>query len=420
MTTTLEPGTRPKTTTSSMDDREKLAHLRSQLPAVDQTGYFNAGTNGPLPQCALDAMIDAARRECDAGRIIPGVYEGGGKRNQRIRVLLGDMLGADPSEIALTHSTSEGNGTVLSGIDWQRGEEVVTTTLEHPGLFVPLSQIAHRYGIRLRIIDIGDGGGDVTSTLEAAMSPRTRVVALSHVMWSSGAVAPLRDVAAMARAHHALTLVDAAQAAGQVPIDLHEMGVDAYAIPGQKWLCGPEATGALYVRADRMADIQPTHPRYAQTDGNGYLLPVAGANRFEIGEFFGPAILAQEAALTWLRDEVGLDWAYSRVAALGQRCWEALAAIEGVTMASPKDKIAGLVCFQIPGMAPPDIAAKLYERGETIRYVAYPPGPAVARVSTGWWNSAEEIDRLADGVRAVVADHHHGTAQAIPASGMPA
>lgn len=417
MATTIDAPVPSPAHHAGMDDREKLAHLRAQLPAVDRTGYFNAGTNGPLPKVALDALIAAAHTEYDAGRIIPGVYEGGWTRNRRIRVLLAEMLGADPSEIALTHSTSEGIGTVLSGIDWQRGDEVMTTTLEHPGLFGPLSQISHRYGVKIRIIDIGDGGGDVTAILEAAMSPRTRVVALSHVMWSSGAVAPLREIAALARARHALTLIDAAQSAGQIPIDLHDLGIDAYAIPGQKWLCGPEATGALYVRASAMADIQPTHPRYAQTDGTGYIMPFAGANRFEIGEFFGPAILAQEAALTWLRDEVGLDWAYARVHALGQRCWDALDAIDGVTMASPKDKIAGLVCFQIPGMAPPDIAAKLYERGETIRYVAYPPGPAVARVSTGWWNSEEEIERLAEGVRAVVEDHRRATSHTEPMDG---
>lgn len=374
---------------------EKVDRLRSQLPAVGTTGYFNSGTNGPLPMAALDTLYEAAKRECEVGRIVPGVYEGGWKRNQRVRVLLAEMMGAEPSEIALTHSTSEGISTALNGLSWERGDEVITTNLEHPGLMTPLSLLAHRWGVAIKIVDIGDGGGDVASVIEGAISPRTRVIALSHVMWSSGAVIDLREIADLAHRHNAVTVVDAAQAAGQVPIDLHAFGVDAYAMPGQKWLCGPEATGALYVRTDKIGIFQPTHLRYAQTDGTGFLMPAAGANRYEIGEFYGPSVLAQEAALTWLRDEVGMDWAHARIATLGQRCYEALNTVGGVTMASPKHRMAGLVCFQVDGMTPQDVTAKLYERGITIRYVAYPPGPVIARVSNGWWNTEEEVDNLA-------------------------
>ena len=376
-------------------DTEKLRRLREQLPAVSTTGYFNSGTNGPLPQPALDVLYEAASREWSAGRIIPGVYEGGWKRNQRVRVLLAEMMGADAHEIALTHSTSEGISTALNGLTWERGDEVIITNLEHPGLMTPLSLLAHRWGVKIKMVDIGDGGGDVAAVIEQAISPRTRVIALSHVMWSSGAVIPMREIADLAHAHNALTVIDAAQAAGHVPIDLHAFGVDAYAMPGQKWLCGPEATGALYVRADKIGEIQPTHLRYAQTDATGFLLPAAGANRYEIGEFYGPAILAQEAALTWLRDEVGMDWAHQRIEMLGQRCYDALSKIDGVTMASPRHRMAGLVCFQVDGMTPQDVTAKLYERGITIRYVAYPPGPVIARVSNGWWNTEDEVDHLA-------------------------
>ncbi len=380
---------------ASTPDIEKVERLRSQLPAVGTTGYFNSGTNGPLPMAALDTLYEAAKKECEVGRIVPGVYEGGWKRNQRVRVLLAEMMGADPSEIALTHSTSEGISTALNGLTWDRGDEVITTNLEHPGLMTPLSLLAHRWGVTIKIVDIGDGGGDVAGAFESAISSRTRAIALSHVMWSSGAVIDLREIADLARKHNAVTVVDAAQAAGQVPIDLHAFGVDAYAMPGQKWLCGPEASGALYVRTASIGYIQPTHLRYAQTDGTGFLMPAAGANRYEIGEFYGPAVLAQEAALTWLRDEVGMEWAHARIAKLGQYCYEALNAVGGVTMATPKHRMAGLVCFQVDGMTPQEVTAKLYERGITIRYVAYPPGPVIARVSNGWWNTEEEVDNLA-------------------------
>lgn len=387
MATTLESA-------ATTVDAAKVAALRAQLPATARTAYFNAGTNGPLPRVAQDALVAAASKELEVGRIVPGVYEGGWERNARVKGVLAGMVGADADELALTHSTNEGLNAVLMGIDWQRGDEVVTTQLEHPGLFAPLMLLAHRFGVIVRMADIGDGGGDVAGALEANVGPRTRAVALSHVMWSTGAVVPLAEVGAMARRRGVLSVVDGAQGTGQVALDLHASGIDAYAMPGQKWLCGPEATGALFLRRDRLADVKPTYLRYATYDVSGFLTPWAGAQRYEIGEFYGPAVLALEASLLWQRDEVGLDWAYARVAALGQRCRAGLAALGGVTVASPADRMAGLVCFQVAGMAPPDVTARLYEQGMTIRYVVYPPGPSVARVSCGWWNTEDEIDAL--------------------------
>ncbi len=382
----------------------KVDHLRKRLPAVARTGYFNVGTNGPLPVEAHDALAEATLRELYEGRIVPGVYEGNRVRNARVRAVIAGMFGADPLEIGLTHSTGEGLNTALFGLNWRRDDEILTTNLEHPALFAPLGLLAHRFGVVVRYADIGTGGGDVVGALEAMVTPRTRVIALSHVMWSSGAVIPLADVAEMAHRNGVMVVADAAQAAGQVPIDLHALGVDAYAMAGQKWLCGPEGTGALYVRMERLADIRPTNIRYAQVDPSGYVMPVAGANRYEIGEFYGPAILAQEAALLFLRDTVGLDWLYNRVAMLGQRCWESLERLDGVTVTTPKHAMAGLVCFETEGVTPQDMAARLYERNITIRYVAYPPGPSVARVACGWWNTEEEIDTLAAAVAEIASE----------------
>ncbi len=372
----------------------KVERLRAQLPAVSQTGYFNAGTNGPVPVCVQEALVAAALTELNTGRIVPGVYEGNWARNARVRELAGDMFNAAPDEIALTHSTSEGLSTVLMGLDWRRGDEIVTTTLEHPGLLAPLCLLAHRFGVVLRYAALGHGAGDIVAAIEALLTPRTRVIALSHLKWSSGAIAPIADVAALAAGRGILVVVDGAQAAGQIAVDLHALGVDAYAMAGQKWLCGPEGTGLLYVRQDRLADIRPTHLRYAKLDPSGYLIPAAGAKRYEIGEFYGPAVLAQAAALRWLRDEVGLDWMYDRTAALGRRCWEGLSGIAGVTVTTPRDRMAGIVCFAVDGATPQELAAKLYERNLTIRYVAYPPGPTVARVANAWWNTEDEVDRL--------------------------
>jgi L-cysteine/cystine lyase len=381
----------------------KVAQVRAHLPAVHRTGYFNAGTNGPLPDLAIAALTEAATTELAHGRIGPEVYERLKNDWQQLRERIASILGADVSEIALTRSTTEGVNIALFGMDWRRGDEIITTTLERPGILTPLALLAHRFGANIRYADIGSGGGDVAGAILDQITSRTRAIAISHVMWSTGAVIPLNDIAAVARRHGLVVVVDAAQAAGQVPPRLHESGIDAYAASGQKWLCGPGGTGTLYIRSDRLTHFKPTYIRAAQSEPSGFLLPAPDATRYEIGEFYTPALLAQHATLTWLEDEVGLDWMYERIASLGRRCWDALAQIDGISVVTPRDRMAGIVSFSVTGMHPRDLTEAVEAKGFTIRYVEYAPGPTVARVSNSWWNTEEEVDGLVAAIGQVAA-----------------
>ncbi|MGH2616595.1 MAG: aminotransferase class V-fold PLP-dependent enzyme [Thermomicrobiales bacterium] len=380
----------------------RVEALRTQLPAVRETGYFNTGSNGPIPRVAFEAAEAEIRRELDQGRIVPGTYEGNRERNRRVAALAAQIFGADADEIALTHSACEGLNTALMGMSWEPGDEVIATSEEHPGLLLPLALLAHRSGVVTRYANVGDGGSGVVEALAGQITSRTRVIALSHVLWSTGAVLPLREIAELAREHELMVVVDGAQSAGQVPVDLHAMGIDAYAMAGQKWLCGPEATGLLYVRRERFADIAPTYARYGQFEPSGYFLPAAGAMRYEIGEFYSPAIAAQAAVLEWLRDEVGLDWAYDRIAALGADFHRRLSDVDGVSVVTPAVSMAGLVNFNVDGIRPQEVAARLFERGYTIRHVESKPCTVSARASVGWWNTEEEVAGLAEAITDLV------------------
>jgi L-cysteine/cystine lyase len=386
----------------------KVGSLRAQLPAVQTTGYFNTGSNGPIPIVAFEAANAIARRELLQGRIVPGRYVENRERNRRFAAMAATMFGADAEEIALTHSATEGLGTALMGMTWSPGDEIITTSQEHPGLMLPIALLARRFGVVTRYADIGDGASGVVEALASRITSRTRVIAVSHVIWSTGAVLPLREISALARQHELMVVVDGAQSAGQVPVDLHAMGIDAYAMAGQKWLCGPEATGLLYVRRDRFADIAPTFARYGQFEPSGYFIPAAGAMRYEIGEFYSPAVAAQEAALRWLRDEVGLDWAYDRIATLGADFRGRLTSTDGVTVITPREPMAGLVNFTVDGLSPQEVTTKLYERDYTIRYVEIAPCAVSARASVGWWNTEEEVAGLAAAI-ADLAERGPGT-----------
>ena len=383
----------PETLETSVD-RDKLDRLRAELPAVSKTGYFNAGTNGPLPKAVHAAIVGASDRDFTEGRIGPNLYQSMQADEQGVRDLFAEIFNASPAEVALTRSTSEGLNIALMGMQWQPGDEILTVQLEHVCLFSAIGLVCHRHGETLKVVDIGAGAGDVAAQIEQAIGPRTKAIATSHVQWSSGVIMPLKEIAAMARARRIITIVDAAQAAGQIAVDFHDLCVDAYAIAGQKWLCGPNGSGALFVRQDRMGHILPTYLRYGAFDQFGFVVPPPNASRYEMGETFNPAVRGQAAGLRWLKDEVGFDWLTTRHHELGQRCAEGLSKIDGVAVTSPRDRMAGLVCFTVEGKTVKDISDAVYQRGYTIRYVDQRPGPSVVRVSTGWWCTEEEVDGL--------------------------
>lgn len=379
----------------------KVDILRAQLPAVYETGYFNTGTYGPMPLVAAEAAEAVIRSDVMQGRIGPATYDVNKQRNRRVAALAAEIFGADADEIALTHSACEGLNTALMGMTWERGDEVVTTSEEHPGLLLPLMLLRHRHGVVSRFADASIGGDHLLESIASQITARTKVIALSHVLWSTGAVLPLRGVCDLARQHNLLVIVDAAQSAGHVPVNLHELGVDAYAMAGQKWLCGPEATGFLYIRRERFVDIAPTYARYGSFEASGYFMPGEGASRYEIGEFSAWAVSAQEAGLRWLRDDVDLEWAYARIVALGADLRRRLESIPGATVITPVDAMAGLINFNIDGIAPKDVSDALLERGFTIRYVDTRPCAVSARVSVGWWNTEAEVAALAEAIRDV-------------------
>ena len=386
----------------------KLDGLREQMPALQATGYFNAGTFGPMPRVGIEAAQALLVSDLELGRIAPGGYERAGERNRAVTEIAASIFGADAREFALTHSAGEGLNIALMGIDWSAGDEVITTAEEHPGLLNPLALLSRRYGVVNRVVPVSDDVSQFLDSIEAKITASSRVIALSHVLWSTGTVLPLREVCELARQHELMVIVDAAQSAGQVPLNLHELGVDAYAMAGQKWLCGPEGTGLLYVRHDRFADISPTYARYGQADMSGFFLPPPTAHRYESGEFTGPVIAAQAATLTWLRDEVDMDWAYARVAEMGALFRNLLTGIPGVSIVTPEHAMAGMVNFNVGDMHPRLVADALYDRGYTIRYVEYAPCVISARASVSWWNSEAEVRGLADAIADIASGATNG------------
>jgi L-cysteine/cystine lyase len=395
--------TRARTGTGA--DQEKIAAVRAELPIIDKVAYLNTGTNGPVPQRSYDTLVAQATAELTEGRIGMAGYQQFFATMNAARAAFAGILGCGADEIALTHNTTEGLNIALMGIEWSAGDEIITATTEHPGGLYPAYLIKQRHGARIRMTEIGLVGLDPVEELRKVLTPRTKAVVLSHVSWASGMVLPMREISDLAHSVGALVICDAAQACGMVPSKVYDMGVDAYACSGQKWLCGPDGTGALFVRKDRLPDIWQTYMGYAgvqmgMSNREGYYVPPPAASRYEAATLHRPSMGALVKTLDWIANEVGWDWAYRRIADLGRYTYDTLAAIPGVTMYSPNDVRAGLTHFTVEGITPPDLTAKLAEQGILIRYTPY---PSANRVSTSFYNTEDEVDRLAEAIEAVRA-----------------
>jgi L-cysteine/cystine lyase len=383
------------------DDSRKLRQIREQLPAVQRVAFLNAGTCGPLPTVAAEDIAEAARRELVLGRADIAEYFTFRERVQELRAAVARLLGVGTDTIALTHNTTEGMNIVTWGLEWLPGDEIVTTTIEHEGGLYPLYLVRERRGAILRFADVGMGA-DPLPAIERAFTSRTRLLVLSHVSYSSGARFPLGDIIKFAHSRGVMVAVDGAQSAGVFDLDLDSLDVDFYAISGQKWLCGPEGTGALYVRPDRLAELNPTFVGYnsfERQDWHGHFLPMPGAARYHTATVYRPGIDGLLTALNWFQDTVDPAWAYERIAHLAGRCRELLEGLAGVRVVTPRERQAGLINFVPQGWSPRGmvgLTGALMERGYLIRAIFHEP--YCVRASTGFYNTEDEVVGLRDAV----------------------
>ena len=376
--------------------------MRAQLPSLAVETYLNSGGSGPLPVAAADALEGWARDAVGRGR---GSGAGFGVLEVaagRTRTAAGRVVGASGDEIALTANTTAGLNVVAWGIDWHPGDEIVMPALEHPGMAVPLAVIARRHGVTLRLIDPGGTETDLQAAVARVAGPRTRLVALSHVSWATGAVLDVAGAARAARAAGAVVLVDGAQAAGAIPVDAAALGVDAYAFPAHKWLLGPEGLGALWVAPAAAGRIDVTASGFETgTDHalGGGVVPHPGARRYEVSTPPAALLDAWTAALGWL-EELGWGWIHARIAGAAASARAALAEIPGVRVLTPAGAGAGLVTFALAGRTPQAACAALAARGVIVRWLENPPS---LRASLGFFTDEDDIARLATAVRAIVA-----------------
>ena len=395
-----------------MPEPAKVAAIRALLPATGAGIYLNAGTAGPMPSETQRAMDEQAQRELAVGRGLPDLLPEILERMGEARAAVAAVIVAGADDVALTHSVSDGLNLLVNALPWAPGDRVLTTRHEHPGGLGPLLSLRERLGVEVEFVDLGDGGDDeqAIGAFAAALERPARAILASHVLWTTGAVLPIRRLGELARSAGAVMIADGAQAAGAIPVSVEELAVDAYAIAGHKWLLGPEGMAALWVRRGLADSLTPAHASFLSYEVFDPQRPVlrAGARRFEATGYHRPSVVGLARSCGWISMYVGLPWAHERATRLAAGAADRLAGIPGVTLVTPRGAMATLVTFRIAGWPAATAVEELGSRAFAI--LRDLPMIDALRISVGFWTTEEELDRFADAVE-LLAGH---TPETIP------
>ncbi|CAI8024520.1 Probable cysteine desulfurase [Geodia barretti] len=281
------------------------------------------------------------------------------------------MLGADVDETLVTRNTTEGLNIVLSGLDWKEGDEILTCNLEHGSVLSPSWHVAHRYGGKVQVVNLDphDSYDAILSKFEAALTPRTRMIFVSHLEYSTGLRMPAAELCRLAHGNGAEIMLDGAQTGGHIALDVHRDGFDYYSIPGQKWVLGYEGVGALYIRRDLIDSVHPAHTggRAVIQEGEpgepgSYRLNTSSMDKFLGGSGSVPLQAAFVEAARFI-ESIGVAQIEARNVSLAARFKAQLAEISAVNVLSPSadSASAGLVAFQVAGQSADSVVARIWQ-----------------------------------------------------------
>ena len=350
-----------------------LAALRSEFPILERVAYLNAGTDGPVPRAAQEAAAREVAAEVEEGRAFAH-FERRLALLDELRAGYAELVGCPVDDMALTTSTSEGMGKILAGMDLGPGDEIVTSDSEHPGLVGPLVAARAR-GVKIVAVPLRDTADAVTK--------HTTLVALSHVSWVTGELAP----AALGELDIPVVL-DGAQSAGAIPLDMERLGCAAYAAAGQKWLCGADGTGLLYIAPEVRERVRTVAPAYLSFQDASRGLDAElheDARRYDAPSLSREGVAFTVAAVAVL-ESYGLAAVHERAIGLAARLADALRA-RGRTVAPRADTT--LVAWEDPD--PEAARERISGAGIVIRHL---PGTPYVRASVGAWNDESDLERL--------------------------
>jgi len=378
--------------------------LRDLMPALAGKTYFNYGGQGPLPTPSLEAITDCWCTIQDLGPFTTAVWPFIEAETSRVRSALAALCGVPSHRLALTENVTSGCVLPLWGLPWQSGDELLISDCEHPGVVAACQELARREGLAIQALPVlelcyripqPELEGAVMAAMERCLTPRTRLVVLSHLLWNTGAIMPIAAVAERLQAHacQPWLLVDAAQSFGSVPVDAAAPRADIYAFTGHKWCCGPEGLGGVALSERVLEQAQPTLIgwRSLRQEASASSSWHRDARRFEVATSCVPLCSGLATSLQLLAREGSPDERLAHITTISAQLWQGLQALPGVQTLLPEPPPAGLVSFRPAGGTTAAWVQRLGEQGLWIRRLDQPD---CLRACTHITTTEAEVDRL--------------------------
>ena len=373
--------------------------LRDQFPLSHERAYLNTGGLGASPYAVIDAVkakMDELEQVSETGHADELLRE--------IKTGAAALFGCHADELAFTRNTTEGINIVANGLPFAPGDEVILTTHEHVGNAATWVVLEKVKGVVLKRFEPSTASAEENmARITGLLSARTRLIAIPHIVTTTGLVMPVREICALVRARKIWSFLDGAQSAGMMPFNLHDIGCDAYATSGHKWLLGPKETGFLYVRKE-MLDTVTAHHVGAYSAGNFDFLsdryvPHPTAQRYEYGTVSIPLRVVLGAAVAFIR-RIGIDEIWKRDRALADRLYEGLKDIPDVVLLSSPDAALRSAMTTFMHKRRPHLELQKHLDTLNLRTRSVTEGGLEAlRISTHVYTSSEEVDRVIAGVR---------------------
>jgi L-cysteine/cystine lyase len=388
-----------------------MPSLRALMPALANKTYFNYGGQGPLPAPALEAITTSWQRIQELGPFTTAVWPFIEHETSGVRRRLAAACGVAPQRLTLTENVTSGCVLPLWGLPWQAGDELLISDAEHPGVVAACQELARREGCRIAPLPVQELCRTTPHTqlpeavleaLERALSPSTRLVVLSHLLWNTGSVMPIAAVAELLSSHprHPWLLVDAAQSMGSLPVAEAAAAADIYAFTGHKWCCGPEGLGGVALSERLLEQAQPTLIgwRSLAHEGSATSSFHRDGRRFEVATSCLPLCSGLSRSLDLLEAEGSASDRLARIQAGSQRLWQGLQQLPGAQTLLPEPPPAGLVSFTLEGHPSAAVVEQLGRQQIWIRRL---DDPDCLRACTHITTTDAEIDQLLEALRAL-------------------
>jgi L-cysteine/cystine lyase len=399
----------------SLPDLQTTQRHRQLFPALANKYYFNYGGQGPMSQAALDAMGEAQQHMQTVGPFSNSVNQWIQQQATETREGIAAELGATADTIALTEDVTVGCNIPLWGLPWQSGDHILMSDCEHPGVIATVQEICRRYDVTYSVCPLMDtvNGGDPVAAIDSHLRPATRLLVISHILWNTGQVLPLKEITQLCHRHApqpVLVLVDAAQSVGSLPLNLPDLEVDFYAFTGHKWWCGPAGLGGLYVRPEALSSIHPTFIGWRSITTDAEANPTGwkpNAQRFEVATSNYALYAGLRTAIATQHQWGTADQRYQQLCSLSQLLWSRLSELPGVRCVRQTPPDSGLISFWVLADGQPSprlhrqLVEKLESKGFLLRTLL---SPNCVRACVHYLTLESEIDQLFNAIQATLKE----------------